>query len=209
MSQAAVASRAHVSQASVARLEAGVPDISVAIIGSVFAALGMDLSLKAYPAAGVPLRDSGQIALTHVIRSAASEVWQLILEAPVGDAHGQAADMLMVGRGFGLHVEIESSLLDFQAQLRRAQLKRDGLQQRHGIKLALILALGESKRNRAAVRAAEAVVRAALPAGAREVLTAVRHCQPLDRDGLLWVRPPPRTNARRLATRSGPASFSR
>ncbi|MGH2392862.1 MAG: helix-turn-helix transcriptional regulator [Candidatus Limnocylindria bacterium] len=191
MSQAAVAARAGVSQASVARLEAGDARLSVVIVGSVFAAVGMDLSLRAFPGPGVRLRDSGQIALTDSIRAAAHPSWRLTLEAPVGDQNGQAADVLLLGRSFGLHIEVESALVDLQAQLRKGQLKRDVLERRLAVKLAFVMALGESERNRNAVRAAGQVVRAALPASAREVLTALRGGLPLDRDGLLWVRPVP------------------
>ncbi len=189
MSQAAVARLARVSQASVARLESGNPEISVAIVGSVFTALGMDLSMKAFPGSGVRLRDSGQLALTTAIGAAASPGWRIMLEAPVGDQHGQAADMLLLGRGYGLHIEIESSLVDLQAQLRRGQLKREALRQRHGMELAFVLALGDSRRNRRAVEGAAEVVRVALPASPREILGALRGCVPLVRDGLLWVRP--------------------
>ena len=196
MSQAAVARLARVSQASVARLESGNPEISVAIVASVFSALGMDLSLRAFPGPGVRLRDSGQLALTSVLRAAAHDSWVLTLEAPVGDQHGQAADMLLLGRGFGLHIEVETALVDLQAQLRKGQLKRDGLERRHGTKLAFVIALGESKRNRDTVRAVAPVVKAALPASAREVLNSLRAGTPLAQDGLLWIRPPRRTNAR-------------
>lgn len=189
MSQAAVASRAKVSQTSVGRLEAGDARLSVMIIGSVFSALGMELSLRAFPGAGVRLRDSGQIALTEVIHLEAHPSWRLSLEAPVGDQNGQAADVLLLGRSFGIHIEVESALVDLQAQLRKGQLKRDWLARRAGINLAFVMALRESERNRAAVRNVASVVRAALPAPSREVLAALRGGLALNRDGLLWIRP--------------------
>lgn len=194
MSQAAVARRARVSQASVSRLESGNPQISVSIVAGVFSALGMDLSLRAFPGPGIRLRDSGQIALTRVIQAAAHGDWRPILEAPIGDERGQAADVLLLSpagaeRAFGLHIEVESALVDLQAQLRKGLLKRDGLERRYAAKLAFVMALGESKRNRAAVRGAVDVVRVALPASAREVLASLREGSPLHRDGLLWVRP--------------------
>lgn len=189
MSQATVARRARVSQTSVGRLEAGDARLSVMIVGSVFSALGMDLSLRAFPGAGVRLRDSGQIALTEVIRAQAHPNWRLSLEAPVGDQNGQAADVLLLGRSFGIHVEVESALVDLQAQLRKGQLKRDALERRVGMKLAFVMALRESERNRAAVRAIASVLRAALPASSREALAALRGGLALDRDALLWIRP--------------------
>ncbi|MGH2489441.1 MAG: helix-turn-helix domain-containing protein [Candidatus Limnocylindria bacterium] len=189
MSQAAVASRARVSQTTVGRLEAGDPRLSVMMVGSVFAALGMDLSLRAFPGAGVRLRDSGQIALTDAIRAQAHRSWRLSLEAPVGDRSGQAADVLLLGRSFGVHIEVESALMDLQAQLRKGQLKRDSLERRVGMNLAFVMALRESDRNRAAIRGVASVVREALPASSREVLAALRSGSALSRDGLLWIRP--------------------
>ncbi|MEX0889835.1 MAG: helix-turn-helix transcriptional regulator [Chloroflexota bacterium] len=191
MSQATVARRARVSQTSVGRLEAGDVRLSVMIVGSVFSALGMDFSMRAFPGTGVRLRDSGQIALTDMIRVEAHPRWRLSLEAPVGDQNGQAADVLLLGRSFGIHIEIETALVDLQAQLRKGQLKRDALERRVGINLAFVMALRESERNRAAVRAVASVVRAALPAPSREVLGALRAGLALNRDGLLWIRPLP------------------
>ena len=188
MSQAAVAGRAHVSQATVARLEAGDPRLSVMRITSVFSALGLDVSLKVYPGQGIRLRDSGQIALTEVIQAVVGPTWRFALEAPVGDRSGQAADVLLLGRTHGIHIEVESALVDLQAQLRRGRLKRDALELRHGVNLAFVLALGDSERNRAAVRAAANPIRAALPAASREILTSLKTGQRLERDGLMWVR---------------------
>lgn len=192
MSQSAIAARAGVSQKSVGRVESGDPRLSVMIVGSVFSALGMDLSMRAYPGAGVRLRDSGQIALTESIRADTHRAWRISLETPVGDQTGQAADMLLLARSFGIHVEIESRLVDLQAQLRKGKLKRDALERKLGVRLAFVLGLGESQRNRIAVASVAGVVRAALPAPSREVLTALRNGTQLSQDGLLWVRFTPR-----------------
>lgn len=189
LSQAAVATRARVSQASVARLEAGDPRLSVTLVGSVISVLGLDLSIRAYPGQGVRLRDSGQIVLAEVIQAAAHSSWRVLLEEPIGGPSGQAADMLLLGPASGIHIEIESVLVDLQAQLRKGHIKRDGLEQRFELTLAFVLALGESERNRNAVRATANVTRAALPASSREVMTSLRTGQPLERDGLIWVRP--------------------
>jgi hypothetical protein len=97
--------------------------------------------------------------------------------------------MLLLGPASGIHIEIESVLVDLQAQLRKGHIKRDGLEQRFERKVAFVLALGESERNRNAVRATANGTRAALPASSREVMTSLRTGQPLERDGLIWVRP--------------------
>jgi len=186
--QAHVGRRAGTSQASVARLEAGNIRLSVRIVARIFAALGMDLSLKAYPGTEVRLRDSGQLALADALRLQAHPGWRVIFEAPTADDGRQAADMLFLGFNGATHLELEAGLADFQAQLRRGQLKRDALQRRHGQRVALVMGLSDTQRNRAAAAANAGVIRAALPASSREILASIREGRPLQRDGLLWIR---------------------
>lgn len=150
----------------------------------------MDLSVRFYPGAGIGLRDSGQLALAEVVRAQAHRSWRLGFEVPIGEDSRQAADVVLFGASGGLHLELESRLVDFQAQRRSGQLKRDALQHRHAARLAFVLALRDTPPNRAAVRAHAAVVRAALPATASDVWRAIRTgAPPPANDGLLWLRP--------------------
>jgi transcriptional regulator with XRE-family HTH domain len=162
--QAAAARRAQVSQASVSRLEAGDTTLSISIITRAFAALGMKLVLSAYPADGVPLRDSGQLALAKAIAAIAHPSWRTLLEAPTGEGR-QAADVLLLGSSGAIHLELESALVDFHAQLRKGELKRDALQARHRMPIALVLAVRDTERNRARAQPHLFVIRQALPAG--------------------------------------------
>jgi transcriptional regulator with XRE-family HTH domain len=187
--QADVARRARMSQASVSRLEAGDLKLAVSIATRAFAALGMQLVLKAYPAYGIGLRDSGQLALAEQIRTLAHPSWRAVLEAPTGEGR-QAADVLFIGPGAAIHLELDSAFADLQAQLRGGHLKRDALQARLGIRLAFVLVVRDTARNRTAAQPHAAVIRQALPAGSREVVAAIRGGIPLERDGLLWLRGP-------------------
>jgi transcriptional regulator with XRE-family HTH domain len=187
--QAVLAARAGVSQASVSRLEAGDTQLTITIPNAVFGALGMHLSARVYPAEGISLRDSGQIALAEILRQHAHPTWTVTLEEPIGNGSMQAADMLLDNGVAGLDVELESNLADFQAQLRGGHLKRAALQERLGHPLAFVLALRDTERNRAAFAGHIGVIRAALPASSREIMEAIRDGQPLTRDGLLWLRP--------------------
>jgi hypothetical protein len=155
----------------------------------------MEFSARAFPGHGVGLRDSGQLGLAEALRRQAHASWRVSFEVPAGEGTGHAADAIFDGALAGLHVEFESNLVDFQAQLRRGQLKRDALQHRLGHPLAFVLGLRDTERNRAAVAAHAAVIRAALPATSREALEAIRHGEPLARDGLLWLRPVPAARA--------------
>ncbi|HET7636509.1 MAG TPA: helix-turn-helix domain-containing protein [Candidatus Limnocylindria bacterium] len=207
--QATLAQRAGVSQASIARFEGGDTRLALAIPVRVFAALGYDLPMRVYPADGVSLKDSGQLALAEEVRSRAHPSLRVLFEEPTGEGR-QAADVVLVGESAVTHLELESGLSDFEGQLRRGRLKRDALQQRYGRSVAFVLALRDTDRNRAAVAAHRAVVRAALPAASREVLEAITTGRPLNRDGLLWLRRPvTRGNSDSLKTvRSGLRSSS-
>jgi hypothetical protein len=151
----------------------------------------MKLVLSAYPADGVPLRDSGQLELAKVIAAVAHPSWRTLLEAPTGEGR-QAADVLLLGSSGAIHLELESALVDFHAQLRSGELKRDALQARHRMPIALVLAVRDTERNRARAQPHLFVIRQALPAGTREIMGAVRGGALLHRDGLLWIRAPQR-----------------
>jgi transcriptional regulator with XRE-family HTH domain len=185
--QAVVARRAACSQASVSRLEAGDTHLTIAIVSAVFAAMGIDFSARSFPGEGVTLRDSGQLVLAERIRELAHGRWRITLEEPIGDGTRRAADVLLDGEAAAAHIELESNLVDFQAQLRNGVLKREALQKRLGRPVAFVLALRDTPRNRAAVAVHRAVISAALPAPSREVLDAIRRGHPLTHDGLLFL----------------------
>jgi transcriptional regulator with XRE-family HTH domain len=187
--QLAVARRSNVSQASVSRLESGDARLSLLFVSRIGTALGVDLSARFFPGTGVGLRDSGQLALAEIVRAQAHRSWRIGFEVPVDERSRHAADVVLSGTAGGLHLELESRLIDFQAQLRSGELKRDALQQRYRTRLAFVLALRDSAANRAAVRAHGTVIAAALPATAAEVWHAIRSGEPLGADGLLWLRP--------------------
>jgi transcriptional regulator with XRE-family HTH domain len=92
--QAKVGRRARVSQSSVSRLEAGGVRPAVAIVGRILAAIGLDLGMKAWPGAGVGLRDSGQLSLAENLDAAAHMSWRTLLEVPTQKGGGQAADFV-------------------------------------------------------------------------------------------------------------------
>lgn len=159
------------------------------MVARVAAALGMELSARFYPGAGIGLRDSGQLALAEVVRAQTHRLWRIGFEVPVSEDSRQAADVVLSGARGGLHLELESRLVDFQAQLRSGQLKRDAMQRRYETRLAFVLVLRDTAANRAAVRVHRAVIATALPATASHVWHAIRTGEPLAADGLLWLRP--------------------
>lgn len=185
--QAALARRTRTSQPSVARLEAGDVSVALAIVVRVLAALGHDLPIRTYPSTDVGLRDSGQLPMAEEIRRRAHRSLRVLFEDPTGEG-GQAADIVVLSSEVATHFELESGLSDLERQLRRGRLKRDALERRYQRKIAFVLVLRDTERNRRAVAVHQLLIKAALPASSREILAALERGTPLGRDGLLWIR---------------------
>jgi hypothetical protein len=148
------------------------------------------LSIRLFPGDGIRLRDSGQIRVAAVLESAAHPAWQVRLEVPVGTGRDRrAVDLVLASPAGVMAIEVERALLDLQAQLRSAQLKRAAFAERIGRPVRLVMALPDTDRNRAAVQMHRAVVEAALPLPSRQIWACLRSGVPPNADGLLWVRP--------------------
>lgn len=152
------------------------------------AACGYEIGWRLYPVATVRLRDSGQLALAQAISSAAHPSWKVTLEAPVAARDPRAADMLLTGRTEVLHIEVERALVDAQAQLRSAQLKRQALAQREQLPIRLIIAVPDSARARERLEPARELLNRSFPTSPRQIWTAIRNGSPLRGDGILFVR---------------------
>jgi DNA-binding XRE family transcriptional regulator len=192
LTQTGVATSAGISQSFVSLIERGlrVPDIQTAC--TLAAAVGHEASLRLFPLDGVSLRDSGQLSMAAIIIDHANAVWHPGLEVPIapGSRDRRAADLVLTGPREVLHIEIERHLVDLQAQLRAAQLKRAALAQRLEMSVRLVVALPGTRRARETVAAVGSVLRAALPASSASVWHAIRTGQELGSDGLLFVRRP-------------------
>jgi hypothetical protein len=141
------------------RIELGqatyVPFSRLALIA---AALGLDLSLRAYPA-GEPIRDVAQLALLAKLRVAlpADLGWQT--EVPLnipGDR--RAWDAVIEGHGWRLPVEAETRLRDVQELSRRL-----GLKQRDDRTDVVLLLVADTRNNRHVLRLAGPDLAAAFP----------------------------------------------
>ena len=145
--QADVASALGLSVAQYSRIERGLsPDLSIALAVRLFAVLGLDLSVRAYPA-GDPIRDAGHAALLERlhVRCHRSIVWRTEVPFPIrGDL--RAWDATAVCAAFRAGIEAETRFRDIQALDRRLALKeRDG-----GMDRIILLGL-DSRANRSAL----------------------------------------------------------
>jgi transcriptional regulator with XRE-family HTH domain len=148
LGQEDVAHALGVSVSQYSRIERGLsPDLSIAMAVRLFAVLGLDLSIRTYPA-GDPVRDAAQIALLERfhVRCHRSIVWQTEVPFPIpGDL--RAWDATAVCPAFRAGVEAETRIRDVQGLDRRLALKeRDGGMDR------LLLVVLDSRANRSALR---------------------------------------------------------
>jgi hypothetical protein len=152
------------------------------------AATGHELGWRLYPVATVRLRDSGQMELAQAIVLVAHSTWKPQLEVPVGAEDARAADLLLLGATEVIHIEIERALVDFQAQLRAAQRKRDELAQHQGRAVRLVIAVPDTSATRTRLAPFVDVIHRTMPRRSRQIWAAIRGGQPIGGDGILFVR---------------------
>jgi transcriptional regulator with XRE-family HTH domain len=169
LSQAIVGSAASVSHASVGRIERGQQSgASVALLSRICAAVGLDLSLRAYPG-GDPIRDVAQIRLLARLRERVGPglTWRTEVPLPIpGDL--RAWDATISDGSLVLAVEAETRLRDIQALDRRiARKRRDGRLDR------VILLVADTAANRRALSMAREELRASFPLDGRTILPSL------------------------------------
>lgn len=205
LTQTQLAQRAGVTQGLISQAERGLMVPSLDVMHRLAAATGHDLVVRLYPADGVRLRDSGQLHVAETIRVALSPAWRVQLEVPVGAAPDRrAVDMVLDGSAGMVTIEVERALLDLQAQLRAAQLKRAAMAERTGRSVSLVIAVLDTRRNRAAVVTHRSLLAAALPIPSKRIWACLRSGLPVGGDGLLWVRSTPTGRAISLANTRAP-----
>ena len=187
LSRNEAASRAGVARSTWERIEAGSPGVALGTLVAATAAVGLDLVVRTYPRSGPQLRDHGQLKIAGDLARMAAPSWRVDLEVAAGE-HGQAIDMVFWSAEEILALEIERRMIDYQAQLRAASLKRDWLAGKHARPVRLVLAIEDTHRNRETMALHLPLMRMTFPLGSRAVMGAIRGGRPLGADGLLWIR---------------------
>jgi transcriptional regulator with XRE-family HTH domain len=188
LSQRQLAGLAGLSQQEASKAERGATDVSLEARCRLAAACGHELGWRLYPVATVRLRDSGQMALAQAIVASAHPSWKPRLEVPVAPGDARAADLVLTGTTQIVHIEIERALVDFQAQLRSAQLKREVLAESAERPIRLVIALPETNTSRTRLAPFGDLIRQTMPATSRRIRRAIRSGEPLTDDGILFVR---------------------
>jgi len=191
LSQAQLARLAAVSQQEASKAERGATDVSLDARCRLAAACGHELGWRLYPVSSVRLRDSGQLGLAQAITAQAHPSWQARLEAPVAAGDPRAADLLLIGPAQIIHIEIERALVDLQAQLRSAHLKREAMSVQQERPVRLVIAVPDSRTARARLAPHGELLARTLPQPSRTIWQAIRSGEPLEADGILFVRSAP------------------
>lgn len=187
LTQAQLARLAGVSQSVVSRAERASRRIDWSTACALASATGQELSLKLFPMNGVRLRDRGQVQAVQAIVANAHPSWHPTIEQPVGRQDRRAADLVLRGPHETIHIEVERALVDLQAQLRAAQLKRSALAEQFGQAVRLVIAVPGTRRSRRLVGELLPTFRTALPASSREVWASIRSGSPLGTDGIMFI----------------------
>jgi transcriptional regulator with XRE-family HTH domain len=188
LAQSLVASRAGVSQSFASGVERGTRGATLDVACRLVAAVGCELGMRIYPADGVSLRDSGQIGLAQAIVAKAHSSWHARMEVPISTADRRAADLVLEGSEEVLHIEIERSLVDLQAHLRSANLKRDHLATRYDRPIRLIIAVPQRATTRRIVRQLDPLLKRTFRIGSRQIAQAIGYGGAVGGDGFLFVQ---------------------
>jgi transcriptional regulator with XRE-family HTH domain len=170
LSQREEAKALGVSHSRIGRFERGeLSDTSLELMTAACAVVGLDLSVRAYPAAS-RLRDRAQIALLDRLRQQLSPSLRWRTEVPLripGDL--RAWDAEIAGAAWRLKVDAETALTDTQSLERRLALKARDDPDGH-----LLLLVADTRRNREAVPVLRTAMGGLLPLDPRAMLAALR-----------------------------------
>lgn len=172
LSQRTVAKAIGVSHSKVSRFERGViRDPSLEFMAAYCAVVGLDLSIRAYPA-GDPIRDRAQLALLERFRARLhpSLRWRTEVPLPIErDLRAWDAEVSGPARErWRIRVEAETNVSDGQALERRLQLKIRDDPAGH-----VVLLVSETRANRQAIRLLKDGLRETLPLDSRGMMAAL------------------------------------
>jgi transcriptional regulator with XRE-family HTH domain len=196
LTQKQLARMAELSQPAVSQAERGHVDISLEARCRLVAACGHELGWRLYPVASVSMRDSGQLGIANALASKAHRRWSIESERPIRAGDLRAADLLLSIPEEVLHVEVERALVDVQAQLRAAQIKRQIIGLRAARPTRLVIAVPDTRAARRRLASIAPLIEKAFPISSREIWRAVRLGQPVGGDGIVFVRPAAGTQVR-------------
>jgi transcriptional regulator with XRE-family HTH domain len=189
VSQRAVAAAAGIDHALLSRIEAGRDTVTIPTLIAIATALGMEPSIRLFPATGPRIHDRMSAPITDALLNLAHPRWQRRLEVGVTRPSRGVIDLVLSERD-GPDVvagEIQGQLRRVEQQIRRAGEKADSLSSAVGWpwsspqpRISRLLVLRSTAETRALVRSLPALFRAAYPAAEADAYAA------LTQDRLSW-----------------------
>jgi len=158
-------------------------DVGVLQLARYSAIVGLDLSVRAFPATPL-LHDIGQLRLLDRFKDLVGDGWSWRSEVSVtaDPRDRRAIDALLERDRARIGAEAVTRLLDAQGQTRTI------LQKQEAAGLAcMLLVLSDTRLNRLAADAASATLGPAFPLGARQVLADIRGGRQPAANGLVFA----------------------
>ena len=189
LSQQAIADVLGCSQPGLSRIErARLDHLDLPFLGRYMAAVGLELSIRAYPG-GSPLRDRAHVALLSRFRERLDPRWRCSLEAPVTPSVGQPRsggpdlrrwDLFLRRTRTTIGVEAETRLYDGQSQVGRALSKRNASSADR-----LVLLVADTRHNRSVLRDLSPLLEHDFPLSTRAILRALGAGEAPAADGIV------------------------
>jgi transcriptional regulator with XRE-family HTH domain len=173
-----------VSASEVSRIERGLATwVDLSTLCRFASVVGMDLWARLYPG-GEPLRDVAHLRLADAFRSGLGAGLMVRAEVPIGDPRDlRAWDLTLDDQVATGGVELETRLIDAQAQLRKITLKvRDSDVDR------VLMVVADTRANRLAVRTAAGLLGGTFAIEDPAAVEALRAGRVPPRDALLFLR---------------------
>ena len=157
------------SGAKISRIErARLSSVAIPTLVRIGAVVGLDVSVRCFPAAESGLRDVAHQRLIGRLRARVSPAFAWRLEVPIRPGDQRAFDVLLTVKDQAVAVEAETRLRDVQALIRRIAAKQADA----GVD-RLVLAVAATHANRRAVRDARPMLEMAFPVSSRRTLAAL------------------------------------
>lgn len=171
LTQRQVARAVGTSRSQISRIEhAALGSVSVRVAAKLTAVVGLDLSVRCYPAA-TRLRDAAQLELLRRFKEDLGPAWSWRNEVPLpleGDQRAWDAVGHHRATALAIAVDAENRICDVQAFLRREALKR-----RDGHVERLVVLVRNTRSNRGVLREAASEITEAFPVASSRALRAL------------------------------------
>ncbi len=182
LSQRAVAAGARIDRSVLSRAETGDATLTVDALAAIATALGLEASVRLYPASGPRIRDHVQVRMVEALAVSLDPRWTLRLEVPVWRPVRGVVDLVLVEPKEAVVVsgEAHGEIRRVELQLRRAAEKTDALPSATGWpwmtrtpRVCRLLLLRNGVATREVAAAAPALLAAAYPGRTEEAIGAL------------------------------------